>query len=157
MTAPTRSAGAALLLAGVLLLGFAAALLRTDRGAVVTLLVVFAVVSVPALISAVLGLGAGVRALRGGAPERATPWYGGLLALGHLGIVALSLRPGLDRELDGGDLLGAGVGAVGAVAGLTALAISLPGRTLAVRLVAALGVGVLLLALLVLRVVAELD
>ena len=152
-----RLAGAALLLACLLMLGVAAVLVVTDRDTVTTLLIIFALVSVPALLSAVLGLGPAVRALRSGELERSTAGFGALLALGHLGVVALSLRPGLDRDLDGGDLTGATVGAVGAVAALTALAVALPGRTLAVRLVAALGGGVLLLALLVLRAVAELD
>jgi hypothetical protein len=152
-----RAAGGALLVACLLLLGFAAVLLVEDRDTVTTLLVLFAVVSVPALVSAVFGLGAGARALRAAELDRSTAAFAGLLALGHVGIVALSLRPGLDRALGGGDLLGATVGATGAMAALTALAVALPGRTLAVRLVAALGAGVLVLALLVLRVVAEVD
>jgi hypothetical protein len=152
-----RAAGVALLLSCLLLLAFAVALLVEDRAAVVTLLIVFAIVSVPALLSAVLGLRAALGLLRDGTPERATPGYAALLAVGHLGVVALSLRPGLDRRLDVGDLAGGAAGAVGALAALVALAVVLPGRTFAVRLVAALGAGVLALALLGLRAAAQLD
>jgi hypothetical protein len=148
-----RVAGAALLVACLLLLAFAVALVVEDRSAVTTLLLVFAVVSVPALLSAVLGLPDAVGLLRGGAPARAVPFYSGALALGHVGVVALSLRPGLDRQLDDGDLAGGAVGGVGAVAALLALGLVLPGRSLGVRLVATVGSGVLVLALLVLRAV----
>ncbi len=149
-----RLAGATLLLACLLMLGAAAALLVEDRSAVTTLLIVFALVSVPALLSAVLGLRPAVELLRGRTPESALAFFAAALAAGHVGLVALSLRPGLDRRLDDGDLAGGAAGAVGALAALTALALVLPGRTVAVRLVAALGAGVLLLALLVLRAVS---
>ena len=152
-----RVAGGALLLACLLLLGFTAALVVEDRSAVTTLLIVFAVVSVPALLAAVFGLGTGARLLRSGEPERSVVGFAAVLALGHLGVVALSLRPGLDRALDGGDLAGAVTGAVGAAAALVAVGITAPWRTTSVRLVAALGAGVLVLALLVLRAVAQLD
>jgi hypothetical protein len=152
-----RVAGVALVLSCLLALGFLAALLIEDRAAVTTLLIVFALVTVPALISAVLGLRAGAELLRGRPAESATPVYAGLLALGHAGIVLLSLRPGLDRRLDDGDLAGGAAGGAGLLLSLIALAVVLPGRTLAIRLVLALGVGVLVLALLVLRAVSQLD
>lgn len=154
---PARAAGGALLLACALLLGFAVALAVEDRSAVVTVLVVFALVSVPALLAAVLAVPAAVRVLRTGELERSVVGSAALLALGHLGVVALSLRPGLDRALDGGDLGGAAAGAAGALAALLALAVAAPWRTLGVRLVAAVGAGVLALGLLVLRAVAQLD
>jgi hypothetical protein len=152
-----RLAGAALLLSCLLLLGFAAALVVEDRSAVTTLLLVFAIVSVPALLSAVFGLRAGFGLLRGQPPEKSAAGFAGLLAVGHLGIVALSLRPGLDRRLDDGDLAGGTVGAVGMLTALVALAVVVPWRTVGVRLAAALGGGVLLLALVVLRAVSQLD
>lgn len=151
-----RCAGAALVLACLLLLGYAAALLAEDRSAVTTLLLVFALVSVPAVVSAVLGLGPALRLLRQGAAETSTPGFAGALALGHLGIVALSLQPGLDRRLDDGDLAGAAVGATGMLAGLLVLALTAPVRRSAgVRVVGALAAGVLALALLVLRAVVR--
>jgi len=150
-----RAAGVALLVSCLLLLGFAAALLVEDRRAVTTLLIVFAIVSVPALLSAVLGLRAGALLVKSGTAERAADAFAGMLAVGHLGVVALSLRPGLDRTLDRGDLAGAAVGAAGLLSALAALAVLLDGRSLAVRLVAAVAVGVLALALLALRAVAQ--
>lgn len=147
-----RAGAVALIAACLLLLGFAAALVVEDRDAVATLLLVFALVSVPALLSAVAGLPSAVRSLRDGRLERATAGYAALLALGHTGVVALSLRPGLDGELDGGDLAGAGVSA-GLAAALVALAVGSSARTLEVRLVALLGAGVLVVALLALRAV----
>jgi hypothetical protein len=152
-----RVAGAGLVGACLLLLGFTTALLVEDRGAVTTVLIVFALVSVPALISALLGLRAGVTLLRGGPPENGAAFFAGALAAGHIGVVAMSLRPGLDRLLDDGDLAGGGVGVIGAVLALVALALVLPGRSLGIRLVASLGLGVLALALLVLRAVAQID
>lgn len=156
-SAGRRVAGTALVLACLLLLGFAVALAVDDRSAVTTLLIVFAIVTVPALLSALLGLGAGVRLVRGDDPQPATAWFAGLLALGHLGVVALSLRPGLDRRLDDGDLLGAAVGAAGVLTAAVALAVALPWRTAGVRLVTVGGAAALLLALLVLRAVSGLD
>jgi hypothetical protein len=152
-----RPAGAALLLPCLLMLGFFAALVLEDRGAVTTLLLVFALVSVPALLSAVFGLGAAVTMLRGSPPPHGTAFFAGALAAGHLGVVALSLQPGFDRSLDDGDLAGGAVGAVGLLTALGVLAVVLPGRALGVRLVTALGAGALALALLVARAVAMLD
>jgi hypothetical protein len=152
-----RAAGAALLLASLLLLSLFAVVLVVDRGVLPGLLILFGVVSVPALIAALVGVGVGATAARTGALPRTAAFCGAALALGFLGVVALSLRPGVDGRLDGGDLAGAAVGAAGALASLGVLAVALPWRTLPVRLVAALGAGVLALALLVLRAVSQLD
>jgi hypothetical protein len=160
----SRAAGAALLAAALLVLGVLGVLVVEDRPTLVTLLIVFAVVSVPALVSALLGLRDGTALLRGRAPERGAAVYAALLALGHAGVVALSLRPGLDRRLDGGDLLGAATGAAGLLAGLAAAAVLAPAADeraaragLTVRLVGALAVGALVLALLGLRAAVGLD
>jgi hypothetical protein len=149
-----RFAGVALLLSSLLALAFFVAVVVEDRSAATTLLLVFALVTVPTLFCALLGLGAGVGLLRRGAAERSAAGCAAVLAVGHLGVTALSLRPGLDRELDDGDLLGGAAGAVGLMAALFALAVLLPARTLAVRLVAALAAGVLALALLSVRVLS---
>jgi hypothetical protein len=152
-----RAAGALLLLSALALLGFTVALLREDRAAVTTVLLVFSLVSVPALLAAAFGLPAGVELLRRGGTDRAAALHCALLALGHVGVVALSLRPGLDRELDDGDLAGAAAGAAGLLAAAVGLALLARGRPLAVRLTAALGGTVLVLALLSLRTLTLVD
>jgi hypothetical protein len=149
-----RGAGAALLVACLLLLGFFVALLAEDRSAVTALLLVFALVTVPALGSALLGLRAGLGLLRRQPPEAGAPVYAGLLAVGHVGVMVLSLQPGLDRRLDGGDIAGGGAGAAGLVAALVALALLLPWRTPAVRCTAAAATCVLVLALVSVRALA---
>lgn len=149
-----RAAGAALLVACLLLLGYAAVLVAADRATLTTLLVVFALVSVPALVSALLGLRAASGLLRRARAERGAPVYAALLALGHAGVTALSLDPGLDRSLDRGDVAGAGAGAAGLVGSLAALALLSRGRTPAVRLTTAAAAAVLVLALLAVRAVA---
>ncbi|HWG93644.1 MAG TPA: hypothetical protein VNU66_05410 [Mycobacteriales bacterium] len=161
---PARAAGAALLASAVLALAFFAALVANDRGAVTGLLILFALVTVPALLSAVLGVPAAVRMLLGRGAERAAVTYSGLLALGHAGVVLLSLRPGLDRRLDDGDLLGAAAGGAGLLSGLLAGALLLPlaadraARTpVRLRAVAALSAGAVVLALLGLRAASALD
>ncbi|HWH30765.1 MAG TPA: hypothetical protein VNU26_17725 [Mycobacteriales bacterium] len=164
MSAPPRwlgrAAGAALLVACLLLLAAFGALLVEDRSAVTTLLIVFAVVTVPALLSSLLALRPAVGLLRGtdaGRDERSAGGFALVLAIGHLGLVVLSLRAGLDRRFDGGDLAGAAAGATGMLAALLAAAVVLPGRTLGVRLVAGLGAGVLLLALVAVRALGQVD
>lgn len=149
-----RVAGAALVLACVLLLAAFGALLVEDRKTVTTLLVVFALITVPALLSSLLALPAAVGLLRG-REERSAGGFAVVLAIGHLGLVVLSLRAGLDRRFDGGDLAGAAAGATGMLAALLTAAIVLPVRTLAVRLVAALGTGVLLLAIVAVRALGQ--
>jgi hypothetical protein len=161
---PGRAAGGALLASALLALGFFGALLATDRGTVTGLLILFALVTVPALLSALLGVPAAVRMLLGRGAERAAVGYSALLAVGHAGVVLLSLRPGLDRELDGGDLLGAAAGGTGLLTGLLAAALLLPlateradGTPVRLRAVAALSAGAVVLALLGLRAAAALD
>jgi hypothetical protein len=161
---PERAAGAALLASALLLLGVFAALVVDDRGTVTGLLILFALVTVPALLSAVLGVPAALRMLAGRGAERAAVSYSGLLALGHGGVVLLSLQPGLDRRLDGGDLLGAAAGGTGLLTGLLAAALLLPlvlgraeGTPVRLRALAALSAGALVLAVLGLRAASALD
>ena len=150
-----RAAGAALLLASLLLLGFFATLLASDRPTVVTLLIVFALVTIPALAGALLGLRAGAGLLlRGAPPEKGAAVYAVLVAIGSVGVVALSLRPGLDRRLDIGDVVGGAVGAVGLLTALFAAAVLVRWRTLGLRLVAAAAASVLLLAVLAVQAVS---
>jgi hypothetical protein len=151
---PARAAGVPLVLSSLLLLGFFASLLAQDRSTVTTLLIVFALVTIPALVGALLGVRAGVGLLRGTPPEKGAPVYGALVAVGSAGVVALSLQPGLDRRLDTGDLVGGGVGAAGLVLSLLAVALLAHWRTLALRLVAASATAVLVLAVLAVRAVS---
>jgi hypothetical protein len=152
-----RAGGVALLLSSLLLLGALAVLVVTDRGVLPAVLILGGIVSVPAIIAALVGVGVGAGMARTGEGARGAAFCGVALAAGHLGLAALSLRPGLDGRLDGGDLTGGAVGTVGMLAALVALAVALPWRTPQVRLVATLGVGVLALALLGARVLTQLD
>jgi hypothetical protein len=149
-----RATGAALAVSSLLLLGFFGSLVVHDRSTVVTLLIVFALVTVPALAGALLGVRAGAELLRGTPPEKGAAVYGALVALGSAGVVALSLQPGLDRRLHTGDLVGGGVGAAALVLSLLAVALLARWRTLAVRLVAASATAVLVLAVLAVRAVS---
>ena len=151
-----RLAGGALLLSCLLLLAAFGALVVEDRSTVTTLLIVFAVVTVPALLSSLFAVHPAVGLLRG-QEERSAAGFAVVLAAGHLGLVVLSLRAGVDRRFDDGDLVGAAAGAAGLLAALLTVAVVLPVRTLGVRLVAALGVGVLLLGLVALRALGQVD
>lgn len=150
-----RSAGAALLLSALLVVGSFVALLRDDSSGAVALLILLAVVTVPVLVAAAVVVRPAVAMLRGGAPTSAVPVCAGLLAAGALGVVALSLQVGTDRALDDGDLAGAGVGAVAALAALHGLGVALPGRNVALRVLTALSGGLLLLGLVVAQAVAD--
>ena len=151
-----RLSGGTLLLACLLMLGAFVALVVEDRSAVTTLLIVFAVITVPALLSSLFAVRPAVGLLRG-QEEKSAGGFALVLAAGHLGLVVLSLRAGLDRRFDDGDLVGAATGATGMVAALLTAAVVLPVRTLPVRLVAALGTGVLLLALVAVRALGQVD
>lgn len=148
-----RLAGTLLLIGCVLLLGRFGVLVAQDRSAVTALLVVFALVTVPALGSAALGLRAGVALLLHAQAERGAAVYSALVTLGQAGAVLLSLEPGADRRLSSGDLAGAGTGAVGLVCSLAALALLARGRSVGVRLTAAAAAAVLVLGLLAVRAV----
>ena len=150
-----RTAGAALLLSALLVVGSFVALLRDDRGGAVALLLLLGVVTVPVLVAAAVSVRPSVAMLRGQPPSSSVAPCAGLLALGALGVVALSLQVGTDRELDRDDLVGAGVGSVAMVLALYALGVGLPGRHLALRVLTALSGGVLLLGLVVARAVAD--
>lgn len=152
-----RSAGAGLGLSALLLLGAAAALVLDDGRAALVLLVLLAVVTVPVLAAALLSLRPALVLLRGGPAPVRTPACAALLALGHVGIAVLALRPGLDAAFSTGELLSAGVAALGLGAALLALSVSVPGSgtVLRLRLLLALSGGVLVLALVALRAVAQ--
>ena len=150
-----RSAGAALLLSALLVVGSFAALVADDSSGAVALLLLLAVVTVPVLVAAAVVVRPAVGMLRGAAPTSSVPVCAGLLAAGALGVVALSLQVGADRALDDGDLVGAGVGAVAALAALYALGVALPGRNVALRVLTALSGGLLLLGLVVARAVGD--
>lgn len=152
-----RAAAAALALAAVLLLGWALAFLLEDGAGALVLLVLFAVVSLPALVGALLSAGPVLALLRGESTPSRTPACAGLVALGHAGVALVSLRPGVDRSLSGGDLVGGAVGALGLLASLAVLGLSLPGESgrRPVRVLLALSAGVLVLALVALRAVSQ--
>ena len=150
-----RATGAALLLAAVLVVGSFVALVRDDSGGAAALLILLAVVTVPVLIAAAVSVRPALTALRGRELSPSVLPCAALLGLGALGVVALALQVGEDEELDDGDLLGAGVGAVALVAALLALAVALPGRHKALHVLTALAGGVLLLGLVALRAVAQ--
>ncbi|MFP5218306.1 MAG: hypothetical protein ACLGIG_01020 [Actinomycetes bacterium] len=155
-----RVAGATLVLACLLMLGAFGVLVVEDRATLTTLLIVFAVVTVPALLASLLALRPAIGLLRAaddGRDGRSAAGFAVVLAVGHLGLVVLSLRAGLDRRFDDGDLVGAATGATGMLAALFTAAVVLPVRTLPVRMVAALGIGVLLLALVAVRALGQVD
>jgi hypothetical protein len=150
-----RLTGAALLLAAVLVVGSFVAVVRDDSGGAVALLILLAVVTVPVLVAAAVSVRPAVDALRGREVAPSVVPCAALLALGALGVVALSLQVGRDRELEDGDLVGAGVGGLALVAALLALGAALPGRHRALHVLAAVTGGVLLLGLVALRAVAQ--
>lgn len=150
-----RVAGAALALSALLVLGYAASFVVEDRAGALVLLLLLAVVTLPVLGAALLSGGPALDLLRGRPAPRRTPVCAGLLALGHVGVALLGLRPGVDRELSTADLAVGAVGAVGLVAALVALALTLPGRAGAVRVLLALSAGVLVLSLVALRALAQ--
>lgn len=150
-----RLAGALLVLSALLVLGFAAAFLLDDGDGALVLVLLLAVVTLPVLGAALLSFGPGWDLLRGRPAPARTATCAGLLAIGHVGVALVALRPGQDRELSTVDLVGGGAGAVGLGAALVPLALVLPWRTAPLRVVTALGVGVLVLALVALRAVAQ--
>lgn len=150
-----RVAGGALGLSALLLLGYATSFLVEDRAGALVLLILLAFVTLPVLGAALLSGGPALALLRGGPPAPRTPVCAGLLAAGHVGVAMIGLRPGVDRELSTDDLVVGGVGAVGAVAALVALGLTLPGRASAARVLLVLSAGVLVLALVALRAVAQ--
>lgn len=150
-----RVAGAALALSALLVLGYAVSFLIDDRAGALVLLILLAFVTLPVLGAALLSGGPAVALLRGQAAPPRTPVCAGLLAVGNVGVSVIGLRPGVDRELSTGDLVVGGVGAVGAVTALVVLGLTLPGRASAARVLLALSAGVLVLALVALRAVAQ--
>jgi len=153
--AQRRSAGIALALAALLVLGFATAFVLDDGTGALVLLLLFAVVTLPVLGAALLSAAPALALLRGSRPPLRTPVLAGLLAVGHVGVGLVALRPGVDRALSSGDLLGGAVGAAGLLAALLALGLTLPGRPVAPRVLLAVSGGVLVYALVVLRAVAQ--
>lgn len=154
-TGQSRVAGASLALAAVLVLAYAASFLVDDRDGALVLLLLFAVVTLPVLGAAVLSAGPVLALLRGGPVPRRTAVCAGLLAVGHVGVALVALRPGIDRALSTGDQLFGALGGVGLLAALVALALTLPGRPTATRVLLAVSGGVLVLALVVLQAVAR--
>jgi hypothetical protein len=150
-----RLAGAALGLSAVLVLGFALWFVLEDGGGALVLLLLFAVVTLPVVGAALLAAEPAVGLLRGRPSPPRTPVCAGLLAVGHVGVALIALRPGVDRAVSTGDLTAGGVGAAGLAAALVALALTLPGRPSPVRVLLALSVGVLVLSLVALRAVAQ--
>lgn len=150
-----RAAGAGLALSGLLLLGYAAAFLLEDRGGALVLLLLYAVVTLPVLGAALLSGEPALALLRGRRHPPRTPVLAGLLTVGHVGVALVALRPGLDRALSAGDLVGGAVGGIGAIAALVALGLTLPGRVSAARVLLAVSAGMLLLSLVALRAVSQ--
>jgi hypothetical protein len=152
---PARVAGGALLLASLLVLGYAASFVADDLTGALVLLLLYAVATVPVLGAALLSFEPAAAMLRGRRPEPRTPVLAGLLAAGGVGVAAVALRPGLDRALSSGDLAGGAVGGVAAMAALVALGLTLPGRPTAARVLLAVSGGAVLLALVALVAVTR--
>jgi hypothetical protein len=150
-----RLAGALLVLSALLVLGFALAFLLDDGAGALVLVLLLAVVTLPVLGAALLSFRPGWELLQGGPAPARTAACAALLAVGHVGVALVALRPGQDRELSNADLIGGGVGALGLGSALVTLALVLPGRTAPLRVLLALSVGVLVLALVALRAVAQ--
>jgi hypothetical protein len=149
-----RLAGGGLAVAAALVVGAFAALALDDRGGAFSLLLLLGVITVPVLGAALLSLAPAVALLVGGPAPPRTVACAGLLAVGHLGVVAVALQPDVQPRISGGEQLGAAVGGVGLGCAVVVLAVLLPGRSFGLRLVTGLSAAVLALALLVLRGVA---
>lgn len=150
-----RAAGLALALAAALVLAVAVAFVAEDRSGALVLLLLFAVVTLPVLGAALLSVEPALALLRGRPAPPRTPVLAGLLAVGHVGVALVALRPGVDQELSTADLVGAGVAAAGLAAALLVLGLTLPGRRSAAKVLLALSGGVLVFGLVVLRAVAQ--
>lgn len=150
-----RLAGSTLALAAVLVVAVTVVFVVEDRVSVLVLLVLLAAVTLPVLGAALLSAGPALALLTGRRPPPRTPVLAALLAVGHVGVTLVALRPGVDDALSTTDLAGAGVGAVGLIAALVALALTLPGRPAAARVLLAVSGGVLVLALAALQAVLQ--